>query len=428
MGFQSFNALSTVEREQVYRRNFIYFLLDNTLFNIAINLTGSTTVIPDFLRHLTTSQILIGLLSNLFSVGATLPQLFIARLIVRSTHKKPWFILPNLFVRWVVLIFAFITVGIGKDHPQLILLAFAICYTIASIGDGLVVVPYVEMIGSSLDNRWRARMFGMTISIMGITMLLLARGVGYVLETFPFPNNYSILFGIAGIFYALSIVPGLFVTELTGTKATETIKPFSEFFPHLLDILRVDVPYRAYIIAYIFSALFMMTAPYYIGFATVDLGLSSAVAVPTLLSMQIIGGVCGSLVFAWVGAHSNRNAILLALTCSILAPTGALVASESLIIPIYVSFLLAGFSSGSLVYAYINWLVSYATAEQRPIYTGLSSTILAFVSLLAPFIGGTLVENWGYRPLFIFALANACCALLTVIVYLRDRLQVEELA
>ncbi|MGV2436823.1 MAG UNVERIFIED_CONTAM: hypothetical protein LVT10_19650 [Anaerolineae bacterium] len=81
------------------------------------------------------------MLSNFFSIGNTLPQLIIARLIVGSPHKKPWFILPNLFVRWVVILFGLFTIMVGKEQPTLILIAFAICYAIASIGDGLVVVP-----------------------------------------------------------------------------------------------------------------------------------------------------------------------------------------------------------------------------------------------------------------------------------------------
>ncbi|MFZ4828395.1 MAG: MFS transporter [Phototrophicaceae bacterium] len=421
MGFQLSDSLSVDQRERIYRRNFIYFLLDNALFNIGYNLAGTTTVIPDFLGHLTNSQVLIGLLSNFFSIGNTLPQLFVARLIVRHTHKKSWFIFPNLFVRWVIILFALITVMVGKDQPNLILLAFALCYGIASIGDGLVVVPYVEMIGSSLDNRWRARMFGLTTTITSISMLLVAPLVGYILSNFAFPNNYAIIFGIAGIFYTLSILPGLFMTELVGSGQTGSVQPFHDFLPHLADILRVDRSYRAYIIARFFSALFMMTAPYYIGFATVDLGLSSAVAIPTLLAIQTIGGLCGSIVFAWLGARNNRHAMILALACSVLSPILALSAGEMRVYPLYLSFWLAGFSSGSLIYAYINWLVGYTTAEQRPIYTGLSSTIIAITALVAPFMGGTIVEQLGYPSLFIFALITASCALLTVVFYLPER-------
>lgn len=421
MGFHFSSSLSSDQRERIYRRNFIYFLLDNALFNIGYNLAGTTTVIPDFLGHLTKSQVLVGLLSNFFSIGNTLPQLIIARLIVGSPHKKPWFILPNLFVRWVVILFGLFTIMVGKEQPTLILIAFAICYAIASIGDGLVVVPYVEMIGSSLNNRWRARMFGLTTTITSISMLLVAPLVGFILSDYAFPNNYAILFAISGAFYALSILPGIFMTELVGGSETKSIQSLQDFLPHLIHILLVDRSYRAYITARIFTALFMMTAPYYIGFATVNLGLSSAVAVPTLLAIQTIGGLCGSLVFALLGARSNRRAMILALGCSVLSPIFALAATNDLIYPLYVSFWLAGFSSGSLIYAYINWLVGYTTPEQRPIYTGLSSTLIAITSLVAPLIGGTIVEQRGYPALFILALLTACGALLTIVLFLPEQ-------
>ena len=60
-------------RERIYRRNFFFFLVDNILFNIAMGIINSNTVIPDFVRRLTNSEILIGLSGNLFMVGFHLP-------------------------------------------------------------------------------------------------------------------------------------------------------------------------------------------------------------------------------------------------------------------------------------------------------------------------------------------------------------------
>jgi hypothetical protein len=51
------------------------------LFLVAKGILGPTTLIPDFIRCLTDSEVLIGLSSSLFKVGWTLPQLFIARYI-----------------------------------------------------------------------------------------------------------------------------------------------------------------------------------------------------------------------------------------------------------------------------------------------------------------------------------------------------------
>jgi hypothetical protein len=60
-------------------------------------------------------------------------------------------------------------------------------------------------------------------------------------------------------------------------------------------VLRDDGQFRAFIITRMLTSLFMMAGPFYIGFATESLGLSSDVAVPNLLAMQTIGGVTGLL-------------------------------------------------------------------------------------------------------------------------------------
>src|SRR3954452_928859 len=125
---------SQLYREHVYRRNFPLFLADSLLFTVAMGVISATTVIPDFLRHLTDSEILIGLSGSLFTIGFTLPQLFVARYIVRAAHKKWWFVGPNILVRPVMLVCAVLMVWLGAGQPALILLVFFICYGIAAFG------------------------------------------------------------------------------------------------------------------------------------------------------------------------------------------------------------------------------------------------------------------------------------------------------
>jgi MFS family permease len=388
-----------------------------------MGIIGVTTVIPDFVRHLTDSEILIGLSGSLFTIGFTLPQLFIARYIVRHDRKKWWFVGPNIPVRFVILIFAAITVWLGKDQPKLVLLAFFICYGIAALGDGVVGVPWADMVGNSLDNRWRARMLGFTMAGTGVIMLLIAPLIGFILgDNGPeFPTNYAILFGAAGTLFALSILPGLFFHELPGGKALEKAPSLSEFFPALGRVLRDDVPFRSFIIMRMFTSLFMMAAPFYIGYATVDLGLSSEVAVPTLLAMQITGSVAGALAYTWLGARSNMLAIRLALGSAALPPICALLAGMVGPLPLYVGFLVSGVTTSNLLPSYLNWVVGYATPDQRPIYVGLANTVIAVISLVVPFISGTIAQHLGYRPLFVVSLVMACSALFVAVRFLRNR-------
>jgi MFS family permease len=96
--------LSQPFRERIYRRNFSFFLADNIMYNVAMGIIGATTVIPDFVRHLTASEVLIGLFATLPTIGSSLPQLLVARYIVRHARKKWWYIGPNIPARSMVLI------------------------------------------------------------------------------------------------------------------------------------------------------------------------------------------------------------------------------------------------------------------------------------------------------------------------------------
>lgn len=415
--------LSPVARERIYRRNFLFFLIDNILFTVAMGIIGATTVIPDFIRRLTDSEILIGLSGSLFTFGFTLPQLLIARYIVRYAHKKWWFVGPNIPVRFAILLFALLTVWLGSDRPTLILLAFFVAYGVAAFGDGVVGVPWADLAATCLDNRWRSRMFGLTTVFTGVIMLLIAPVIGAILgeQGLPFPNNYALIFGIAGGLFVISILPGVFFHELPGGKAVEKLPTLGEFLPDLGRVLRDDGPFRAFILIRIGTNFFMMAAPFYIGYATIDLGLSSAVAVPVLVAMQTIGSLGGALVYTWLGERNNLLYIRLALASAVLLPLCALVAGLVGPWPLYMGFLISGLASGSNLFAgYLNWVVGYAHPEQRPLYVGLANTVSAVSSLIAPIIGGTLAQSLGYQPLFVVSLVMALGTLFITLRFLRD--------
>jgi MFS family permease len=412
--------LTPATREGIYRKNFGFFLADSILFTVAISIVGATTVVPDFVRRLTDSEILIGLFSSLFNIGFLLPQLFIARYVVRHARKKWWFVGPNIPVRFVILIFAGLAVLLGGDQPQLMLLLFFVCLAIAAFGDGVVGVPWADLAGSSLDHRWRARIFGLTTAITSVVVLAVAPLVAQILGNpdLPFPNNYALLFAIAGVLFVLSIVPGLFIHELPGSKGLVKTPSLGEFLPDLGRILRTDGPFRALIITRMFTSLFMMAAPYYVGFTTIDLGVSSEVAVSTLLAVQTLGNIGGSLSYTWLGARNNLLYIRIALTGCIILPLTGLLAVSLGPMALYAGFLILGLMSSNLFNGYLNWIVGYAAPDRRPVYVGLYNTIIAVSTFAAPLIGGTLAQRFGYPPLFVISAIMGLGALIVSLRYL----------
>lgn len=407
--------------DRIYRRNFSLFLADGILFMVAMGMIGTTTVIPDFIRRLTDSEILIGLSSSLFEIGWMMPQLFMARYLVRVTHKKWWFVGPNIPVRFAILAFAVIIVILGEERPGAILAAFLVCYGIAAVGDGLVGVPWVDLIGSSLDDRRRAHMFGFTTGGGALIMLGLSPLVGLILSDKgpDFPTNYALLFGGAGLLFVLSIPLGMFVHELPGGTATKTVPTFGEFIPQLGRVLREDRAFRAMILVRMFSSLFMMAGPFYIGFATEQLDLSSGVAVRNLLAMQTIGTVTGSAVYSWMGARNNLLYIRLALLAAAFLPISALIAGTTGPIPLYFGYFAAGMALSNLFSAYLNWIIMHASHDQRPVYTGLFNTVAAVTLLTSPVLGGAITEFLGYEAVFIAALIMISSASFVVTRYIQ---------
>lgn len=408
-------------RERAYRRNFTMFTLDGILFMVAMGIIGPTTVIPDFVRRLTDSEILIGLSGNLFHAGYALPQLFVARLIVRSARKKRWFVLPNIPTRCILLLLALLLVMLAGEQGELILPAFFLCYAIAALGDGLVGVPWADMIGSSLDSRWRSRLYGLMSGGTALIMLAVVPLVALVLgEQGPgFPYNYALLFGASGTIFALSILPGVFIREMPGAPALERVPRFTEFLPQLGSLLRADPQFRALLVIRTLTGLFLMAAPFYIGYATLRLGLSSEVAVPTLLLMQTLGTTSGALLYMWLGARHNVLYLRLALTASALLPLGALLATSVGPVTLALGFLVSGLATSNLFFGYQNWLVEHSAPGDLPACVGLANTTSAVVTLCSPLIGGSIARLAGFETLFGVSLALALCALMVLLRFIR---------
>lgn len=226
-------------------------------------------------------------------------------------------------MRFVILLFAGLTVWLGKERPGLVLLGFFVAYGITAFGDGLVGVPWADLAGTGLNARWRGAICGITTIATSIIMLLVSPLIGVVLgkQGLGFPNNYALLFGIAGLFFVLSIIPGLFFHELPGAKAGGKVAIHGRICAHAgWSAAAMMDPSRAFILIRMLTDLFTMAAPFYIGYATVQLGLSSEVAVPVLVAMGTIGSLAGALAYTWMGEHNNLLYIRLALVSAVLMP------------------------------------------------------------------------------------------------------------
>ncbi len=96
------------EVKRDYRWNFTANLLVVVIFSMGMSFASLNTVLPAFARHLTSSNLLIGLIPSLSTLGWLLPQILIANFTQKLKRKKGLLVFAGLAERipWFLLFLA----------------------------------------------------------------------------------------------------------------------------------------------------------------------------------------------------------------------------------------------------------------------------------------------------------------------------------
>ena len=81
---------------------------------------------------------------------------------------------------------------------------------------------------------------------------------------------------------------------------------------------------------------------------------------------------------------------------------------------VYVIFGLMSFAHSGEYIADQNFAMEFGSEEERPTYIGMSKTLTGPFFLLAPLIGGSLVQFRGYNSMFLAALILSLIAFLII--------------
>lgn len=397
--------------------NAAFYLADMVLFTLAMGFLDSSTVLPDFVGQATDSKVLVGVTGILFAVGWRLPQLALAPAVNHAKSKRAWMFWTCLPGRLVFFVVAAIIAAIGTRSPGLMLLVFFVAYTLFAMSDGITSLAWVELIGNAVSERARGLMFGISQVIAGVSILVIQQLLRELLGPHGpgYPINFAVVFAIAGGLLALTLP---FVANLY-ERPTET-KPraieATDYLPYLAKIVRNDHGFRQFLIMRFFlEVAYYMVVPFYIGFETQAFGIPAAQAVGDSLVAVTLGNIGGSLLAGWLSHRfTSRTAIRLQSAAILIGPTLALL--SPLIGPgaLLISFAMIGLSGALSTPGLFNWLISYPPLEERPLYFGVANTLGA-TALLAPVIGGVLLQATSYNALFGLTVGIALIAAFTAL-------------
>jgi MFS family permease len=383
------------------RRNFALFLLDYIAFGVAFSLVASGgAVIPSFVSQLTDSKQLIGLAGAMYTFCWLVPQLLMAQAVNRGTRRKP-FVRPVVPFRLAFVAMALIIAANPPGGSGMTLAVFLGVYWFFAAGDALITLVWGDMLGSSVPHHLRGVMFG--IGQFGVAMGALGTSTlaRWALgpSGLPFPQNYALLFGVAGALFVIGGIGLMLIIEEEVGEPVEPGPPLREYVPYLLNILRHDRGFLRFTRTRLLIDLAMMAAPFYVIFAVSMLGLRSDIVVSDSIILIQLGSASGAVLMGWISRRSgSRAVIILAAAFIVLEPSLALVSYlGGGQVALYMCFYMLGAFHSVAIPSYFDWIITHSPPSRRPIYIGLTNTISA-VSSLAPFLGGTLLQLTAQHP------------------------------
>ena len=398
--------------EHEVRRSFALGVFNGTAFRFAEALIDPPLVLTWFVSQLTTSNLLIGLVAPMGDAGWFLPQIFVSARLQRMQRKMPSYIIVAVIrtVAWLLLATAVWLV----DDPIILLVGFFVLYAIARLSAGLGGLTFFDVVAKTIPARRRGRFFAWRQLLGG----LLGLGGGWVVKmllnhpALPFPRGHAVLFLLYCAVMAPALAAFALIREPPGPVVAEPVTLGGQL-RRAGRLWRTDRAYRRYIAARLSLAMANVALPFYGIYAKNVLGAPEGMVgvyvvarVGALLLSNLLWGRLSDergnrLVMRLMSLGSGLaalSALALVGMVGLLRPQGAWL--PYLALPL---FFLDGAVRPAQILTGSNFLLELIPGAERPLYLGLSNTLMGVVVLISG-LGGLVVDFFGFAGLFAVSL------------------------
>ena len=402
---------SEVNVQQALRSNVIAVTTDSGGFGAALGFIGYSTVLPALALALSGSEPYVGLVTTVWTGLWLLPQLPAGRWMSGRPYKKRVLVTTAFFSR--IALVAFSIALFMNLNPALLVLLLPLTLAVFRGLDAVAAVAWFDVISKMFPPRVRGRILGMTQSVAFFMQFLASFVVAWVLsDTGPvFPNNYALLVGLAGLSVMISWGALLFYREPRGEVEDRAALDL-HLLAHARRILKSDRSFRLNALGRLLIGGIGFATPFYVVQATQVLGVSED-SIGWFLAAQTVGGVLSSLVLGEISRRRGSHLVIRAtMLLALIPPLAALAlnlfarnnSTVATIGTIFIFFAM-GATDASFMLGFLQHVIEIAPPAQRTAYTGLSNTI-GGLTVIAPTIGGLLLQMTSFQALFVVTLVT----------------------
>jgi len=393
------------------RFNIIVNVLDGGFFGAAIGFASFTTILPLFVRQMTDSAILLGLVPALHMVGWNLPQIFTAAWTARLRVLKPTVLFLTIQERIPFVGLAVVAWFLPVLGPKTSLVLTFILLAWEGLGAGITANGWQNLVSRIIPGEYLGTFFGLQSAAANLFSSIAAITAGFILQTYTLPFDFSLCFLLAAIGMAISWF-FLSLTRETGHEKPFCAPPVTSTWTQTGEILSRDRPFRWFLVTRALTPFALMASAFYSVYAVERLRMSeSTVGILTsiLLITQVAANpILGRLADRWSYRGVMEFGVLSAALGSLMAWWAP---SVEWFYPVVIFTGLAYTSYWTIGLAF---MLRYGNDAQRPTYIGMANTLIAPFAITAPLLGGWLADLSGYQATF---LAAAVASLFTVLVF-----------
>jgi MFS family permease len=265
------------------------------------------------------------------------------------------------------------------------------------LGAGFTANAWQSMIAKIIPSDWRGTFFGAQAAIANVLMSIAAIAAGYILDRVHAPFNFTLCFLLTCGGLILSYISLGMTREPVDQEKSVPERQASPWQGGLA-ILRRDKNFMGYLVVRVLSQFATMGFAFYIVYGLLHFGMSDLTAGFLTAALTITSTIANALM-GWLGDRLGHRAMLIA--GSVAVALSSLIAWGAPSIGwLYPVFILSGLANVAIWTIGMAITVEFGNEETRPTYIGLSNTLVAPFTIIAPLIGGWIAETAGFQTTF----------------------------
>jgi MFS family permease len=366
---------------------------------------------------MTHSALIIGLVPAIHSVGWQLPQLFTASHVSRLRKYKRTVLMTTIHERVPFLGFAITALLLPTIGLQAGLIITLILLVWQGLGGGFTANSWTSMISKIIPPETRGTFFGFQAALANLFISGSAIAAGYLLNYLASPFDFAACFFIASILFTLSWFA---LAQTREPEDTEKIIPIEKthFWDDSKKILSRDINFKWFLSVRFLLQFATMGFSFYIIYALRRFNMD-AITAGFLTATLTISQTIANAGMGWLGDRwGHRSMLIVGAVAALISSMLAWFAAS--IIWFYPIFLLAGIANVSIWTIGMAMTVDFGNESERPLYIGLSQTLTAPATIIAPLLGGFIVDAVGFIPTFSISITLAIVTLLLLIFMVKD--------